>query len=276
MAQRREQEKSKRAKRSRKLGEHSAQIWSGGEFFDPSAPGSVPRDIAQRQFLVLASELYDVTADLRDNVFPHFLAVGAPLDQEPLKSELKKWYDQHRLGQPWVLKQVTDTLNIWKLDPQLACLDQEKPPWHPLFHLVIRRSRPATTEPFVFPYLSPNLEITPEGVKERREVAGWYLELERREEFEAEARRQFDTALKNYCADQEREAAKRGLIRVKRSRASTITTRSKMKWMVQRNCRRMSFESIAEDHLLTTSQVVDVSTIIKATQEISRLIDLDY
>jgi hypothetical protein len=44
-----------------------AQIWLGGEF--ETAPG-ISRETAQKQFLLLASELYGVTASLRDNVLP--------------------------------------------------------------------------------------------------------------------------------------------------------------------------------------------------------------
>jgi hypothetical protein len=276
MGQAQGQKKPTRAKKSAKDGEPGETAWSGGEFFDPNASLSVPREIAKRQFLLAASELYSVTADLRDNVFPHFPALGASLEQEPLKSELKKWIDRYRLGQPWVLRQVTDTLNIWKLDPRVARLDEEKPPWHPLFHFVIRRPRPASTEPFVFSYLAPNFEITPDGVKDWQETAGWNLELERREKFVAEARRQFERALMEYLTDQEAKAAKRGLIRTKRSRAPKITIESKVQWVVRRYCGAMEFEQIASAHLQSTGQNIDISTIIKATKEISLLIDLDY
>jgi hypothetical protein len=256
--------------------EPDERAWSGGEFFDPAASHSVPRTSAQRRFLLLAGELYSVTADLRDSVLPYFPALGTPLDHEPLKSELKKWCDRHRLGQPWVLRQVADTLNLWKLDPQVARLGLEKPPWHPLFHLVIRRLRPEMTEPFGFSYVGANSEITPNGLKEWTEPAGWYLELEWRQDFEAEARRQFEKALLEYCTDQERKAAERGLIRVKRTRSRKISGASKMTWTVQRQCGQMGFEEIAQAHFDTTEQVVDISTIIKKVNEISRLIDLDY
>jgi hypothetical protein len=250
------------------------KIWSGGEFHDPSRPSSIPTEMAQRQFLIIASELYGVTADLRRTVLPHFRGIGAPLEEDALGRVMKAWCDRYRFWQPWVLKQVLETLTLWAIAPQVARMDEPNPPWHPLFHLIIRRPRPATTVPFVFNYLEPNFEITVDGTKEWSEPAGWDLELERKEEFIAEARSQFNAALKTYCEDQERNAKDRGLVRVKRSRSRRYDQRSNMTWVVQRHCGPMSFEDIAQAHTGRTGQNVDVSTIIKRVKEISELIDL--
>jgi len=244
--------------------------WSGGEFFDPAAPHSIPREIAQKQFLLLASELYGVTADLRDNVLPNYRRQ----EHESAISALRLWQNRYGLNAPWILDQVRKTLDLWTLFPRVAKLDRPNPPWHPLFHLLIRRPRPATTTPFGFTYDAPYFEITAEGVKEWREAAGWDVELERKEKFIAEAAKQFQVALKAYCVDQERKAKERGFIKVKRPRALWISFAAKVKWTVQRRCARMKFEQIASAHLNSTGQDVDVSTIIKATNEICKLIEL--
>ncbi len=249
-------------------------MWSGGEFFDPVAPRSVPRDVAQRQFLLVASELYGVTADLRDNVLPHYLRL-APGTEAALTEALGNWIKRYQLAQPWVTQQVEDTLTFWAFDPRIARLDLANPPWHPLFDFVIRRPRPSTTEPFVFAFQAPNSVLTTEGIRTWSEPGGWYLELERREVFEREATRQFRIALKEYVANQAKKAENRGLIRVTRSRASKFTPRSKMQWAVHRNCGAKTFEEIADIHLRTIGQVADISTIIKAATEISQLIELD-
>jgi len=88
-------------------------------------------------------------------------------DEAAFFSELQKWRDRYHLGLRWVLRQVFDTLMLWTLAPAIAHLDQEKPPWHPLFHLVMRRSRPENAAGFAFSYRSPALEITPAGPTER-------------------------------------------------------------------------------------------------------------
>jgi hypothetical protein len=258
-----------------KTRDDSTGAWLGGEFYDPSAQRSLPRETVQKQFLLVATELYGVTADLRDNVLPHFVRLGAPAAEEALVEALKNWTRQYHLGQPWVLKQVKDTLTLWALDPYFARPDLTNPPWHPLFDFVIRRPWPATTEPFAFTFVAANSELTTEGTKTWSEPAGWYLELDRREVFENDARRQFEVALKEYVADQEKKAEGRGLVRVTRSRASKFTPRSKMQWAVHRNCGAKTFEQIADIHLQTNGQVADISTIIKSVTEISQLIELD-
>jgi len=129
--------------------------------------------------------------------------------------------------------------------------------------------------PFVFTYKVPVFEVTREGTRDWLEDSGWDVELERRERFIADARQQFEQALKNYCADAERGAAERGLVKVKRSRASKISPLVKMKWTVQRQCRALGFEEIAQDHLDQTGEGVDVSTIIKAVKDQFDLIGLD-
>lgn len=261
-------------KRSRGSRKQRSEVWSGGEFFDPSSPRSVPREFAQKQFLLLASELYGVTADLRDNVFSLFAASQAP-SPNSLKDALKAWCDRYRLSQPWVLRQVKETLDIWTMVPELVQLDGPNPLWHPLFAFIIRRPRPSSTTPFTFTFVAPNFRIVPEGKDEWQEPAGWDLELERKEEFAAEAIKQFKFALKQYCADQERIAKAKGWKRVKRSRARFYDLRSYITWTVQRRCGRMSFEDIAEAHIKRTNQEADVSSIIKRTKEISELIELD-
>ena len=100
------------------------------------------------------------------------------------------------------------------------------------------------------------------------------MQLERREDFVAEARRQFEAALKSYSADQELCAAKGGLIRVRRSRASKIAPLVKMRWTVQRQCGRLAFQGIAQAHLDETRENIDVSTIMKAVREQFKLIGL--
>jgi hypothetical protein len=251
--------------------ETDSQTWSGGDYFDPGSPDSVPREIARRRFLVLASELYGVTASLRDNVLPRF----DPADPESIGSELARWHNRYHLGQRWVFNQVLDTLLLWKLFPEVSKLDQANPPWHPLFHLVKRRLRPETTIPFVFTHNNPAFEITKEGIREWLQAGGWDVQLERKENFVADARRQFEAALKSYCADQERGAAERGLIRVRRSRTSRIAPLVKTKWTVQRQCGQKRFEDIAQAHSNETGDDVDVSTITKAVNEQFELIGLD-
>jgi hypothetical protein len=114
-----------------------------------------------------------------------------------------------------------------------------------------------------------------EGTRNWLEVGGWDVELERREIFVADARCQFEAALQSYCADQERGALNRGLMKVRCSRASRISPLVKMKWTVQHQCGQHRFEDIAQAHLNDTGQDVDVSTIIKAVKEQSDLIGLD-
>ena len=187
---------------------------------------------------------------------------------------MKAWCDRYRFWQPWLLKQVLDTLMLWASFPRLARLDEFNPPWHPLFHLIIRRPHPAATVPFVFNYLGPNFEITADDTKEWSEPSGWDLDLERKEDFVAEAKMQFNAALKTYCDDQERNAKNLDFIRVKRSRTRLYGPRSNMTWVVQHHCGPMSFEDIAQAHTDRTGQSVDVSSIIKRVNEISDLIDL--
>jgi|SRR5579864_3620442 len=274
MAQPPGQEKPKRAKKSGQNGEDVANAWLAGEFFDPGASRSVPRETARKQFLLVASELYGVTADLRDHVLPHYLRLAAGTEAA-LTEALENWIKRYHLGQPWVIQQVKDTLTLWALDPGIARLDLANPPWHPLFDFVIRRPQPSTTEPFVFAFQALNSVFTTEGIRTWSEPAGWYLELERREVFEREATRQFKVALKEYVADQAKKAKTRGLIRVTRFRERKFTPRSKMQWAVHRHCGPKTFEQIADSHLRTIGQVADVSTIIKAISEISQLIELD-
>jgi len=263
-----------RKKKSSKIDEGG---WLGGDFFDPRNPHSVPRELARKGFLVSASELFGVTAALRDNVFPHYLVSSKSPDSamEPFMTALRKWSDEYRLGFRWVFDQVLDTLMLWKLFPGVSQLDQPNPPWHPLFHLVKRRLRPENTVPFAFTYKVPTFEIAREGPRDWLEAGGWDVELERRERFVADARQQFEEALKNYCADQERRAAERQLIKAKRSRKSRIPPSVKMKWTVQRQCGAMSFEEIAQRHVDDTEESVDVSTIIKAVTEQFELVGLD-
>jgi len=261
-------------KRPPKPGE---EIWLGGDFFNPHGPHSLPREIARKGFLVLASELCGVTAALRDHVLPHYRDASHSPDSnmQPFTTALRKWSDEYHLRFRWVFDQVLETLILWTLYPAFSKKDQPNPPWHPLFHLVKRRRRAGKTLPFVFTYKVPVFEVTREGTRDWLEDSGWDVELERRERFIADARQQFEQALKNYCADAERGAAERGLVKVKRSRASKISPLVKMKWTVQRQCRALGFEEIAQDHLDQTGEGVDVSTIIKAVKDQFDLIGLD-
>ena len=248
-----------------------AWTWSGGDYFDPGSPFSVPREIARKRFLVLASELLRRDRQFRNEVLPRF----NPAAPEAIGSELANWHNRYHLGQRWVFEQVLDTLLFWKLFPQVSKLDQPNPPWHPLFHVVKRRLRPESTIPFVFTFNAPAFEITKEGVMERIEAGGWDVQLERKRAFVADARRQFEAALNSYCADQERGATERGLIKVRRSRASKIACLVKMSWTVHRQCGQKRFEDIAQAYSNETGENVDVSTIIKAVKEQSDLISLD-
>jgi hypothetical protein len=250
------------------------KVWSGGDFVDKSTKG-IQREIAQRQFLELARKLYHVTADLRDNVLPHYAKAADEFDEGRVSSELRKWFDRYKLGRPWVVDQVRETLTLWTLTPDFARLSDENPPWHPLFHIVKRRPRPADTVFFVFTLVCPTFEITSEGTVNRLEPAGWDVELDRREDFVIEASRQFEEKLKDYCDEQERSAEAKGLIRIKRSRKRIISPLSKMTWTVQRICGRMSPEEIAQIHLQNTDQLVDTSTVIKYTNKIIRLASLN-
>lgn len=263
-----------RKKRPPKSGD---EIWFGGDFFNPRDPQSVPQEIARKGFLVLASELFGVTADLRDTVLPlYVVASNAPdSDMEPFTTAMMQWASKYRLRFRWVLDQALDTLLLWKLFPAISKLDQLNPPWHPIFHLVKRRSRPEAAVPFVFTYQSPAFEITAEATRNWLEAGGWDIELDRKEEFVADARRQFEEEIKTYCAAQEQLAEKRGLIRVKRRRAGKIRPLVKMTWTVQRQCGGRGFEQIAQAHYDNTNEIIDVSTIIKAVKEQSDLIGLD-
>ena len=251
-----------------------AKVWSGGEFVDQSTKG-IQREIGQRQFLELARELYHVTADLRDKVLPHYAKIADPFHAELSTREPQNWFDRYRLGRPWVVKQVRETLTLWTLVPDVARLSENDPPWHPLFNVLMRRPQPARTVPFDFNFVCPTFEITVEGTVNRLEPAGWDVELNRREEFIAEARKQFEVALKSYWVEQERSAIARGLVRAKRPRRGDISLRSKMTWAVRRRCGRMGFEEIARVHDQETRESVDVSTVIKSVKEILVLVDLD-
>jgi hypothetical protein len=250
------------------------KVWSGGDFVDKPTKG-IQREIAQRQFLELARDLYHVTADLRDNVLPHYAKAANAFDESRVSSELQKWFDRYKLGRPWVVAQVRETLTLWTLFPDVARLSDENPPWHPLFHIVKRRPRPADTVPFVFTFLCPTFEITSEGTVNRLEPAGWDVELDRREDFVTEARRQFEEKLKDHCDEQERSAEARGLVPIKRRRKREISLRTKMTWAVRRRCGEMGFEEIASAHYQDTCESVDVSTVIKSVKEILVLTDLE-
>ena len=248
--------------------------WSGGDFFDPNASISVPREFAQRQFLEVARELYHVTAVLRDKVLPHYAKIGPDSNEnERAVSELREWFSRYQLGKPWVLRQVQETLTLWTVFPLVARLNEADPPWHPLFDIVKRRPRPADTVPFVFQFLCPTFEVTAEGVVNRHEPAGWNLELDRRKDFVADARAQFAKALKAYCDQQERSAESKGLVKVKHRRHREVSWGSKVTWAVQRRCGRMEFEEIAMKHQPYRDKVIDTSTVIKAVNEILNLID---
>lgn len=127
-------------KRAHKAADDDSHIWLGGEFYDPLSSASVPRETARKEFLHVASELYRVTADLRDNVFSFFKAAGSPEGEERFYDELNKWCSRYRLGQPWVLKQVFDTLMLWATAPKIAHLDKPNPHHAGLFRIQRRPS----------------------------------------------------------------------------------------------------------------------------------------
>lgn len=245
------------------------ESWSGGEFHPSGGKGSVQQEIARRQFLLVASEIYGVTAELRDKVLPLYRQ-----QDDGAAGAMKTWCNRFRLSQPWVFRQLDQTLHFWTQFPGVAQLDKPNPPWHPLFDVLIRRPRPETTVRFVFSYQSPTFEIMADRVVTQQVPAGWDLELDRKERFVAEARKQFEAALKSYCAEQERSAQQKGLIRVKRSRTRGFSLASKMRWTVQRHCGQMTFEEVAAHHVEAGNKDVDPSTVIKAVNEISDLIDL--
>jgi hypothetical protein len=251
--------------------EATLRMLIGGEFQTPSGKGDIQQTIVRRQFLIVASELYQVTAELRDQVLPLYRT-----RDDKAATALREWRDRFRLGQPWVLQQVKETLDFWTLfSPKIAQLDKPNPPWHPLFQIVARRSRPEITVPFEFAYQTEVFNVTAKGILARMVSAGWDLELERKEQFIAEARRQFESALRAYCSRQELAAEQRGLVRVKRSRTRNYSLLSKVRWSVHRNCGQMSFDQIAQEHRNFAKQDVDSSIIGKEVREISSLIELD-
>jgi hypothetical protein len=246
-------------------------MWTGGEFQKLSGKGGIQQTIARRQFLIIASELYQVTVELRDKVLPLYRRLD-----DTASVAMREWCDRYRLGQPWVLQQVKESLDFWTVfSLQVAQLDKANPPWHPLFDIVVRRPRPEVTNLFAFAYQCEVLDVTAQGSVKRRVPAGWDLEMERKEQFTAEARRQFNAALNAYCAEQEFAARQKGCVRIKRSRAGDYSLRSKIRWAVQRNCGRMLFEEIADDHTKVTKRKVDASTIGRVVREIFDLIEID-